>query len=71
MQLEEVQDNSVDVVTGEKKETTKHSGWKKYPEKAANTLQCKKCNKYHKCDNCPAKGKICRNCNKMNHLAIC
>ena len=36
-QMEEMQDNLVDVVTGERKEITKHSGWKRYPQKAANT----------------------------------
>ena len=49
-QMEEMQDNSVDAVTGERKETTKHSGWKKYPQKAANTSRC---NKYHKRKNLP------------------
>ena len=58
-------------VTGERKETIKHSGWKKYPQKTGNTSRCKKCNKYHKFDNCAEKGKICRNCDKMNHFAIC
>ena len=33
MQMGEMQDNSADAVTGERKETTKHSGWKKYPQK--------------------------------------
>ena len=49
-QMEETQDN-----TGERKETTKHSGWKNYPQKAANMSQCKKCNKYHKFDNCSSR----------------
>ena len=43
----------------------------KYLQKTTNTSRCKKCNKYYKFDNCPAKGKIYRNCNKMNHFAIC
>ena len=67
-QMEEMQDNLVDAVIGERKETTKHSGWKKSPLKAVNTSRCKKCNKYHKCDNCPAKGKICRSCEKNESL---
>ena len=70
MQMGEMQDNSMDAITKEKKETTKHTGWEKYPQKAANTLRCKKWNKYHKFNKCPAKGKICRNCDKMNPFAI-
>ena len=69
-QMGETQDNSVDAVTGERKETIKHSGWKKYPQKAANTSRWKKCIKNHNFDNCPAKGKIYRNCDKMNNFAI-
>ena len=71
IQMEEMQDNLVGAVTRERKETTKYSGWKKYPQKAVITSRCKKCNEYYKFDNCPAKGKICRNCDKMNHFAIC
>ena len=69
-QMGEMQDNSMDAITKEKKETTKHTGWEKYPQKAANTSRCKKWNKYHKFNKCPAKGKICRNCDKMNPFAI-
>ncbi len=43
----------------------------KYPQKVANTSRCKKCNKYHKFDNYPAKGKNWRNCDKINLFAIC
>ena len=46
-QMEEMQDNSVDAVKGKKK----------YPKKAAIMLRCKKCYKYHKFDNYPAKKK--------------
>lgn len=31
---------------------------------------CKKCNKNHMPKNCPAYGKICRNCNKYNHFEV-
>ena len=70
-QMEEMQDNSVDAVTGERKETIKHPGWKNYTQKTVNATRCKKCHKYHKFGNYPAKGKIRGNSYKMNQFAIC
>lgn len=34
------------------------------------TYLCKKCNKWHEPRKCPAFGKTCTMCNKMNHFAV-
>ena len=31
---------------------------------------CGKCGRKHGFSNCPARGKVCRNCNKKNHFAV-
>ena len=37
-----------------------------------NATQCTRCGRKHGAnDNCPARGKKCHNCNKMNHFSTC
>lgn len=52
---------------GAPKETSKA----KYNQAKSNfTYMCKKCNKQHGFKNCPAYGKTCSLCKKMNHFAV-
>lgn len=64
-QMAEMKEKSVDAV--------KQNEWKQnYPQKETQQQRCGKCNKKHKRqDYCPANGKRCRNCDKINHFAIC
>jgi len=43
----------------------------KEPRQTRMIVNCKYCTKEHKAGNCPAYGKACRKCGKLNHFAVC
>lgn len=72
MEAVEKTSGAVNTIKAQKMKSQKQDvrGKSVYRNKDKIIINCTKCGKNHKLNNCPAYGKLCGKCNKKNHFAV-